>query len=83
MRVRLVGQQPEVTPGHATLRPGRDMLIEQRYQLRIVAGLPGGQPDRHRGLALIGQGMDLRGQPAPGATDGMVVRLLDGFLVIR
>jgi hypothetical protein len=34
------------------------MVIEQRHQLRIVAGLARGQPARDRGLPLIGQGVD-------------------------
>lgn len=61
------------------LGAGHGVPIEQRHQ-RIVAGLTGGQPDRHRGLALIGEGMDLGGQPAAGATDRMVSTASADFL---
>ena len=64
MRIRLVGEQSEVAAGHVLLRAGRGVVIEQWHQLGVVAGLSGGQPDRDRGFPLIGQGVNLRGEPA-------------------
>ena len=83
MRIRLVGEQLEVSTGHAPLpaRPG--MVVEQRHQLRIVTSLTGGQPDRDWGLPMIGQGVNLRRQPAPRAADRVIVGLIGSFLVIR
>jgi hypothetical protein len=64
MRIRLVAEQTEVATRRALLLAGRGVVVEQRHQLRVVAGLSGGQPDRDRGLPLIGQGVNLGGEPA-------------------
>lgn len=64
MRIRLVAEQSEVTTGRVLLLAGRGVVVEQRHQLRVVAGLSGGQSDRDRGFARIGQGVNLRGEPA-------------------
>ena len=64
MRVRLVGEQTEVAAYSAVVLAGRGVIVEQRHQLRVVASLSGGQPDRDRGFPLIGQGVNLRGEPA-------------------
>lgn len=64
MRIRLVGEQTEVTTGGALLLAGRRVVVEQRHQLRVVAGLSGSQPDRDRGFPQIGQGVNLGGEPA-------------------
>ena len=64
MRIRLVGEQTEVATEPALLAAGRGVVVEQPHQLRVVAGLSGGQPDRDRGFPQIGQGVNLRGEPA-------------------
>jgi hypothetical protein len=64
MRIRLVAEQLEVAAGPAVVRAGCGVVVEQRHQLRIVPCLAGGQPNHDRGLALIGQGVDLGGEPA-------------------
>jgi hypothetical protein len=51
--------------------------------LWVVPGFPRGQPDRHRALGGVGQGVDLRCQSAPGPADCVVSRLVGGFPVIR
>jgi hypothetical protein len=83
MRVRLVGEQPEVAAAHAPVPAYPGIVVEQRHQLRIVAGLAGGQLDRDRGLTLVGQGVDLRGEPASRTADRVVAGLIGSFLVIR
>src|SRR4051812_8375137 len=48
-------------------------LIEQRQQLRVVPGLPGGEQDGHWQSAPVdGQGQ-LAGQSAAGAAEGFAV----------
>jgi hypothetical protein len=42
----------------------RGVVVKQRRELRVVACPSGGQPDRARGLSLIGQGVDFGGKPA-------------------
>lgn len=64
MRIRLVAEQSEVATGGALLLAGRGVVVEQRQQLRVVAGLSSGQPDRDRGFPQIGQSVNLRGEPA-------------------
>ena len=57
--------QPLRTPGgyrRFTTAMLRDIALS--HQLRVVAGLSGGQPDRGRGFPRIGQGVNLRGEPA-------------------
>jgi hypothetical protein len=46
------------------LLAARGVVIEQRHQLRVVTSLAGSQSNPDRGLSLIGQGVDLRGEPA-------------------
>ncbi len=83
MRIRLVGEQAEVATGHVLLLAGRGVVVEQRQQLGVVAGLSGGQPDRDGGFPLIGQGVNLGGEPAARAADRAIVGLIGSFLVIR
>jgi hypothetical protein len=64
MRIRLVGEQTEVATGRALLFAGLGVVVEQRHQLGVVAGLSGGQPDRDRRFPRIGQGVNLGGEPA-------------------
>jgi hypothetical protein len=47
--MRFVGEQTEVPTRPAVLRAHRGVVVEQRQQHRVVAGLSGGQPDRDRG----------------------------------
>ncbi len=83
MRISLVAEQSEVATGHVLLLAGRGVIVEQRHQLGVVAGLSGGQPDRDRGFPLIGQGVNLGGEPAARAADRVIVGLIGRFLVIR
>jgi hypothetical protein len=48
-------------------------LIEQRQQLRVVVGLPGGEPDGHGQPAAVDGQVQLGGQPAAGAPEGLPV----------
>ena len=72
MRVRLVGQDREVAEG-MLLTP---VNIQQRLELRIVPALPCCQEKSDRSYQRVGESMDFRGQPAAGATDRMIRRLI-------
>lgn len=59
------------------------MDIQQRQQLRIVTGVPGGQQHSDRAARLVGQGMDLRREPAPRPPQSVIGGLGRQILVIR
>lgn len=70
MRVRLVSKHPHRSfAGSARSDTAHADLVQQRQKLRIVAGLAGGDQDRHRQTAPVDREMDLAGQPAPRAPE--------------
>ena len=81
--VALVRDQPlRACPGPAT-GPGNADLLQRGGQHRGVRHLPAGHHERqHPALAITAQ-MGLRRQTAAGASDGMISRLVPGFLVVR
>ena len=56
---------------------------QQRRELRIVAGLAGGQGHGQRGTAGVDEGVDFRRPPATRAAQGVINRLVGQILVIR
>ena len=65
MRVGTIGQHPEPAGPAAPLLPA--VQVQQRHQLRVVAGLAGRQDHRDRAGPLVGQGVNLRRQATPGS----------------
>lgn len=78
VRVGLAGQQSEPP------RPaGLAVVLQQRHELWVVAGLATGQSDLDAGGGLVGQGVDLGGQFTARATQRVVSRLGRRILVVR
>lgn len=59
---------PQALAGHAD-------TLQDRFELRGIAALPGCDHDRQGLLPLLDREMDLGGQPAPRASEPMVFRL--------
>jgi hypothetical protein len=75
-RVRLVGQDAVRSGSRAAGdQPGDADGGQDRDELRAVAAVAGGQHDGEGFLALLAAQVQLRGQPAAGAAEGMVGRL--------
>lgn len=66
-------------PGAPVLLAGLAAVVKHQDQVWVVAGLSGGQPDRAGGLAQIGEGESLGGEPAARAADRVSIRLLGRF----
>ena len=81
MRVGLIGEQPHIAGTVAGLLCA-EIAVDQRQQLRVVPCLPGGEQHRHRAGRGVGQGMELRGQPAAGAAQSVVVGLADRRILV-
>jgi len=81
MGVRAIIKQPE--PMRLAGRGLPTVQIQQRHQLRVIAGLAAGQDHGDRTGAVIGQRMDLRAQTAPGTTQRTISRLDRQIRVIR
>ena len=73
---RRAGPGPPYWPGHAQLR-------QKRKQHRGVPCLAGGDQADQRQPGPIDELMDLRAQPATGAPDAVIGRLLTRILVVR
>ena len=70
MRVGAVGRDPDLAGPTTGVPP--TVQVQQRHQLRIVAGLAGREDHRDRAGPLVGQGMNLGRQSAPGSAQRVV-----------
>ena len=74
MRVGLVGDHPVRSLAWPSWPVAAHAdLVQQRQQLRVVAGLAGCDHDRHRQAAAVDGEVDLAGQPASRASEAFTV----------
>ena len=77
--VGLVGQQPPRAGARVpAARPGHPDGLQHGLELRGIPALARGDQHRQRFLVLLAGQVHLGGQPAPGAAQAMIGRLLAG-----
>ena len=81
MGIGPVRQHPKPPTTPTRLLPS--VQVEQRHQLRIVAGLTRGQDHRDRAAPLVGQRVNLGGQTTSGATQCVISRFNRQIRVVR